>query len=94
MNKTRIILGVVFLTLTEWLVSTAAVTWQMTRRPHEVTPEPPPRVDWASIENVSILTADGLRIGGWYAASPSYDGCALVLLDRYWGALLSLIGEN
>lgn len=62
-----------------WIATSVAVAWMLTRRAHFKFEEPAPRVEWATIEPVSLTTLDNETIGGWLTRGDPAKICVLVL---------------
>lgn len=61
-----------------WLAASAAATWHLTRRSLPPFPEPPPRVEWARIEEQRVPTQDGETLGAWLWSGGSSPLCVVL----------------
>ncbi|HET6883937.1 MAG TPA: alpha/beta fold hydrolase, partial [Pirellulales bacterium] len=62
-----------------WLLSSAVVTWRLTRRSRPPFAEPAAKITWAAVEDHRLATADGQKIGAWLARGAPDRGCVLLL---------------
>src|ERR1700730_6829363 len=49
-----------------WLLSSYAVAYRLTRRPHPPGEEPVPALSWGHIQPFRLATSDGEELGAWF----------------------------
>lgn len=75
----RITLAVIAAGLAVWLVSSAMVARNLTRRTRPPFAEPVAAVHWSEAEEYRLTTSDGKEIGTWLVRHPRPLGCVLLL---------------
>jgi alpha-beta hydrolase superfamily lysophospholipase len=82
-SPTRSWAGLLAAGLGLWLAASLAMAWELTRRPRPPFPEPPPKLagdlGYVELESVRLVTADGERLGAWFAdGRPGAAGVVLL----------------
>jgi pimeloyl-ACP methyl ester carboxylesterase len=67
-----------------WLLSSLAVAYWLTRRPHPIFEEPVPAISWGNVQPLRLTTGDGEELGAWSIAGQP-DRPVVLLLHGYRG---------
>ena len=78
----RIFLAVA-LGLASWLGFSAWLARHYVARPAEVYAEPVPKLDWVTLDEARLTSADGEQVGFWFAPTPTDPGDAPTVLSLH-----------
>lgn len=62
-----------------WFLGTGVAVLLLTRRFSSPSPQPPPAVNWTTLEQVRLKTDDGLEIGAWLNRKGNHPAIVLFL---------------
>ena len=79
----RMIFFVVALGLASWLGFSAWLARHYVARPAEVYAEPAPQLDWVTLDEARLTSADGEQVGFWFAPASGDPGDAPTVLSLH-----------